>query len=91
MTSAIHIYVTGLVQGVYYRASCLEEARRLGLKGWVKNLPDGRVEAYATGEPAALDALVAWCKKGSPASKVNSVQASKEEVDSGLHNFKILY
>jgi acylphosphatase len=65
--------VTGRVQGVSYRASTVDEARRLGLVGWVRNNPDGAVELEAEGEPAQIDALLAWCKHGPPSARVDGV------------------
>lgn len=60
MRSAIHFYVSGRVQGVYFRATTQATARQLGLTGWVRNLPDGRVEGVACGEGKQLDKLVTW-------------------------------
>jgi acylphosphatase len=72
----VHLTIDGLVQGVAFRAYTEEEARRLGVQGWVRNLPDGRVEAEAEGERSAVEALVAWCRHGPPAARVEAVQAS---------------
>jgi acylphosphatase len=72
----VHLTVEGLVQGVSFRAYTVEEARRLGVRGWVRNLPDGRVELEAEGERPALEALVAWCRRGPPAARVSDVRAS---------------
>jgi acylphosphatase len=69
----VRCIVAGRVQGVYYRAATVEEAARLGLDGWVKNLPDGRVEVVAAGEPAAIAALVRWLWQGPPAARVAAV------------------
>ena len=65
--------VAGRVQGVYYRAATSEEAARLKLDGWVKNLADGRVEVVAAGEPRAVAALARWLWKGPPAARVDAV------------------
>jgi acylphosphatase len=70
---AIHIIVHGLVQGVNYRAYTREEARKLGLVGTVKNLPDGTVEIFAEGPEDKLKQLEQWCYRGSPMSKVEKV------------------
>jgi len=72
-------FVSGRVQGVFYRATCVRKAQSLGLAGWARNLADGRVEVLACGDAAAVDALVAWLWEGSPASKVTAVETA--EVD----------
>lgn len=69
-----HILVSGMVQGVFYRQSTVDEARRRRLSGWVRNLPDGRVEAEAEGERADVEALVAWCRSGPPSARVEDVE-----------------
>ena len=70
--------VTGVVQGVWYRQSTADEARRLGLSGAVRNLRDGSVEVVAEGKREAVDALVAWCGRGPPAARVEGVEVSWE-------------
>ncbi|WP_420579960.1 acylphosphatase [Reichenbachiella sp.] len=67
------ILVSGKVQGVFYRASTAEEAKRLGVTGWVKNLPSGEVLIEAFGIQEQVEALAAWCKQGPPLSEVNKV------------------
>jgi acylphosphatase len=67
------IVVSGQVQGVFFRQSTVDEARRLGLAGFVRNLADGRVEAEAEGERAAVEALIRWCHRGPPAAQVDGV------------------
>jgi len=72
----LHLVVSGRVQGVAFRAYTVDEASRLGLAGWVRNLPDGRVEAEAEGERSAVEALVAWCRRGPPAAMVEAVEVA---------------
>lgn len=72
----VHLLVSGIVQGVSFRFYTVEEARRLGVAGWVRNLPDGRVEAEAEGDRRALDALVAFCRRGPPSAQVDDVEAT---------------
>ena len=73
-TDARRFFVTGRVQGVWFRASTAREARRLGINGWAQNLDDGRVEVLATGTPAALDELAAWLRCGPPMASVNELE-----------------
>jgi acylphosphatase len=65
--------VTGRVQGVSFRASTCSEARRLGVVGWVRNLPDGSVELEAEGDDDRVAALLAWCEHGPPGARVANV------------------
>jgi len=74
-----HVYVSGTVQGVYFRATTREEARDRGVDGWVRNLADGRVEAVFEGPSAAVEAMVEFCHDGSPAAQVTDVEVAYEE------------
>jgi acylphosphatase len=67
-------FVSGRVQGVFYRGTCVKKALSLGVRGHARNLDDGRVEVLACGEAAAVDALIAWLWEGSAASKVTAVE-----------------
>ena len=71
---ATHLLISGRVQGVYYRKSTQEEAIRLGVMGWVRNLPDGRVEAHVEGKPELVDHLINWCRHGPPDAEVSAVE-----------------
>ena len=77
--------VSGRVQGVFYRASTEAEARRLGVRGWARNLPDGRVEVLACGTPDAVDTLCDWLWQGSPMSSVRAVEFKDEDADASKH------
>ena len=68
-----HVFVSGNVQGVYYRANTRDAAQEKGVDGWVKNLDDGRVEAVFEGPESAVEELVEWCHTGSPAANVDDV------------------
>lgn len=73
-SQAVRYLIAGRVQGVFYRSATAEQAARLSVDGWVKNLPDGRVEVVAAGDRAALAALASWLWHGPPAARVESVQ-----------------
>jgi acylphosphatase len=75
--------VSGRVQGVFYRATCVRKAESLGLKGFARNLPDGRVEVLACGEQAVVEQFVAWLWEGSPASKVTGVETTPCDASAG--------
>ncbi len=86
----VHAFLRGRVQGVWFRASTREEARRLGLTGWVRNLPDGRVEFVAEGDEAALDQLLSWCRRGGPAmGRVDELAVEHETPSQGFRNFEV--
>ena len=79
LNAAVRYLIAGRVQGVYYRAATAEVAQRLELRGWAKNLPDGRVEVVAAGPKAKLVELAGWLWKGPPAARVDSVQVEQWE------------
>ncbi len=74
-----HVFVSGKVQGVFYRANTRDRAAELGLAGWVRNLDDGRVEAAFEGPEDAVEEMVEWCHEGSDRAKVNDVEVRWEE------------
>jgi len=74
--------VSGRVQGVFYRATCVRKAQLLGVTGYARNLSDGRVEVLACGSAAAVEQFVAWLWEGSPSSKVTSVDTIDVEPSS---------
>ena len=83
-----HVFVSGKVQGVFYRDTTKKEAEKRGVRGWVRNLRDGRVEAVFEGEPKSVDDMVAWCRIGSPLSRPTFVDR-KDEPEEGLQGFEI--
>ncbi|MCX8048195.1 MAG: acylphosphatase [Methylohalobius sp.] len=84
-----HLWVAGRVQGVFYRANTAEVARRLGLVGWVKNLPDGRVEIVAEGKEENLQEFLVWCRQGPPAAQVTEVEVKEESYTGEFSQFFI--
>ena len=86
---ARQIRVSGRVQGVGYRAGLLAQARALGLKGWVRNRTDGSVEALVHGEPGAVDALIAWARRGPPAARVSDVHVSTAAAEPLAPHFEV--
>jgi acylphosphatase len=84
----VRAVVAGRVQGVWFRESCRGEADRLGVAGWVHNLPDGRVEIEAQGEQAAVDALVAWARRGPRLAIVESVTVDPLAVEAEPSNVR---
>jgi acylphosphatase len=84
----VHLFVGGRVQGVFFRAACAEQARTLGVKGWVRNAADGRVEAVFEGPDPAVEAMVRWCREGPPHARVDSVDV-REEAPGGETGFHV--
>lgn len=83
-----HVFVSGKVQGVFYRDTTKTEASKRGVNGWVRNLRDGRVEAVFEGPADAVEAMVAWCRVGSPLSRPTFVDR-RDEAEEGLKSFEI--
>ncbi len=77
---ARHLRIEGRVQGVFYRASLIEQAERLGLAGWVRNRRDGSVEALVQGAPAAVQTLIDWAHRGPPRAQVSAVHVADAPV-----------
>jgi acylphosphatase len=83
-----HVYVSGRVQGVFYRATTRDEARERGVDGWVKNLDDGRVEGVFEGPEPAVEAMVEWCHEGSDRARVENVEVEYGDPE-GIDGFEI--
>ena len=86
-----HILISGRVQGVFFRARTMQEAVRLGLTGWVRNLPDGRVEAVFAGEKEAVDAALNFSRKGPRGAFVLGVDVKWEPFAEEFKDFRIRY
>ena len=86
----VRAVVHGRVQGVFYRDSCRTEARRLGVRGWVRNRPDGTVEVVAEGPRDRVDQFLTWCRHGPPRADVTGISVS-DEVPAAERSFRILY
>jgi acylphosphatase len=84
----VRVLVTGRVQGVFYRATCARLAREAGLGGFVRNRPDGRVEAAFEGRDEAVDRLVAWCRVGPELARVDEVEEIAEP-PAGDRSFRV--
>lgn len=85
----VHALISGRVQGVWYRQSTFEKAASLGVYGWVRNLPDGRVEILAEGPRQALDALLDWARQGPPMAVVTNVEAHWEDYTGDFRDFRV--
>ena len=88
-TIRVRLFISGTVQGVSYRASTQEQARKRDIVGWVRNLEDGRVEALVQGSKDKVEELVAWCRRGPPAAKVEKVVVSYEDVGDEFRSFEV--
>jgi acylphosphatase len=86
-----HVVVIGRVQGVFFRRETEENARLHNVTGWVRNLPDGRVEAILEGEEEAVNSVVEFCKRGPPGAYVIKSEVKWEHWRGEFSNFQILY
>ncbi len=91
MNRRVLVTVSGIVQGVNFRRYTQLTARSLGVRGWVRNLPDGRVEGCFEGEADAVASLVAWCRSGPPAGRVDSLDLADEPYAGEFRDFIIRY
>ena len=87
----IHIVVSGKVQGVFFRAHTRDKAQELGLKGYVKNLPDGGVEVVAQGQEDKLNELIEFCKKGPESAEVTDVKIEEISSEEEFDDFEVRY
>jgi acylphosphatase len=84
-----YLLIKGRVQGVYYRASAKDVARKTGLTGWIRNTPDGHVEAMATGSEEQLELFINWCREGPRGARVTEVEIQVVD-DAQFEAFKIV-
>lgn len=87
----VHVFIDGLVQGVYFRSFTKREADARGVKGYVRNLPDGRVEAVFEGEEEKVLEMIEICKRGPPAAIVTNIDVIWEEYKGEYKKFEIIY
>lgn len=80
--ATVHLLIKGRVQGVFFRATAKDVADKLGVKGWIKNMPDDEVEAMASGSEDAVQKFIKWCHEGPPKAEVTGVVVTKKEEQS---------
>lgn len=88
---ALHLTIRGRVQGVWFRATTQEMARKYRVKGWVRNADDGSVEAHIQGEDASVADMLAWCHQGPPGARVDAVDIREAEPEETCKAFTIRY
>jgi acylphosphatase len=91
MKTRAHVFVSGRVQGVFFRSETKHKADRYDVKGWVRNLPDGRVEAVFEGEEEAVKALIEFCKRGPSGARITNVDLRWENSTGEFDAFKVRY
>ncbi len=89
--TALHVSIEGMVQGVGFRQAMVRQARALGLTGWVRNLPDGRVEAWFEGAPADLETVLEWCGHGPALAIVRGIESSQQLGTGSYPTFEIRF
>jgi acylphosphatase len=90
LSARARILISGIVQGVFFRREMIEQAQRLGVTGWVRNLPDGRVEAVAEGDKERLDELIRFCHVGPLGATVKGIVVEWSESKSEFRGFRIM-
>ena len=86
-----HVWITGRVQGVFFRAYAQDAAQRTGVAGWVRNLPDGRVEAVFEGDEDKVQEMIEWCHEGSPLGRVEGVEVVQETYTGEFYRLTITH
>ena len=87
----LHVYISGRVQGVFFRAETQRTAKGFNLTGWVRNIADGHVEALFEGEDTNVDKMIAWCHIGPPAARVEEVLIEEKPYIGEFRDFSIKY
>ncbi len=87
----VHVWISGRVQGVFFRNSTQDAAVQRGVGGWVKNLPDGRVEAVFEGDDDRVEDMLNWCRSGSSFARVADLEVQEEEYLEDLIEFEVRY
>lgn len=87
----VHVYISGRVQGVFFRAETRRAANGFNLTGWVRNRDDGRVEAVFEGEDESVEKMLEWCHIGPSAAKVKEVQIEEEPYTGEFRDFSVTY
>jgi len=86
-----HVWIEGFVQGVFFRSYTRDRAMGWGVKGWVKNCPDGRVETVFEGDKQAVERIIQWCHRGPDEAEVKDVQVEWEEYSGEFDTFSVRY
>jgi acylphosphatase len=86
-----HVFISGTVQGVFFRSETRDEAKRLGVAGWVRNMPDGKVEAVFEGEEKSVKEIIEFCKRGPPGARVADIHVVWENYTGEFRDFEIRY
>lgn len=88
---ALHLMIHGRVQGVWFRATTQDMAKKLKVKGWVRNTDEGSVEAHIQGEDSAVEKMLSWCRQGPPGARVDTVDIEEVSPDEEFGSFSIRY
>mgnify|MGYP000104627066 CR=1 FL=1 len=91
MKARAHVFTSGLVQGVFFRWETRKNALKNNVKGWVRNLRDGRVEAVFEGEKEDVEKMIKFCERGPPGAKVEKVEVKWEDYKGEYESFEIIY
>lgn len=89
MKMRAHLIISGKVQGVFFRFRTAERVRRIGVAGWIRNLPDGRVEAVFEGEEETVEAMIDFCKIGPPGALVKGIEIQQEAYTGEYKGFTV--